>query len=153
MKAYKLFVLLIAAGLLGSGCSKEWISWPDDEHSGRQDGMTMIDFEVSSSNWIEREGMFEVQLDVPEITRNVLRNGNVQVSRCYHGESNEDDIWTPLPAMRTDVITSDDGGDYYFTTFIDYEWTVGTVFIFVTTSDLYTGDRPGDMSFRVIITM
>ena len=61
------------------------------------------------------------------------------------------DIWTPLPCIRTDVTTGSDGGDYYYTTFIDYEWTVGTVNIFVTTSDLYTGDRPGDMSFRVFI--
>lgn len=152
MKAYKILVLLLAAGLMSTGCSKEWLPWPDDGPSERQEGMTMIDFEVSSGNWAEREGMFEAQLNVPEITRDVLRSGNVQVSRCYHGEGGADDVWTPLPCMRTDVTTAEDGGDFYFTTFIDYEWTVGAVYIYVTTSDLYTGDRPGDMSFRVIIT-
>lgn|GEM_PF-6050328 len=44
------------------------------------------------------------------------------------------------------------GHHFYYTTFIDYEWTVHTVNIFVTTSDLYTEEVPGDMSFRVIIT-
>ena len=44
------------------------------------------------------------------------------------------------------------GGDYFYTTYIDYEWTVGKVNIFVTMSDLYTGDVPADMSFRVFIT-
>ena len=54
--------------------------------------------------------------------------------------------------MRTEAITNEDGSVFYFTTFIDYEWTAGAVYIYVTTSDLYTGDRPCDMSFRVIIT-
>ncbi|MBO4742945.1 MAG: hypothetical protein J5533_04850 [Bacteroidales bacterium] len=152
MKAYRLIVLLFVAGLLSTGCSKEWFPGPDDDRYDRSGGMTLIDFDVKSANWVEREGMFEVELNVPEITKQVLNQGNVQVSRRYPGEGSADDVWTPLPAMRTEVTTAEDGGDFYFTTFIDYEWTVGSVFIYVTTTDLYTGDRPSDMSFRVLIT-
>ena len=89
---------------------------------------------------------------IPIAPRWTCRDGNVQVSRCYPGGVSTEDVWTPLPSMRTDVTVGADGGDFFYTTFIDYEWTVQTVNIFVTTSDLYTEDVPGDMSFRVIIT-
>ena len=88
---------------------------------------------------------------MPAITRQIVRNGNVQVSRCYMGYTEDEDVWTPLPAMRVEVTEGIDGGDYYFTTYTDYEWSAGTVNIFVTTSDLYTEDSPGDMTFRVFI--
>lgn len=150
MKAYRLLVLLLVAGFMSAGCTREYYPGPDSE---RSTGMTMVDFDVRSGNWVERDGMYEVELSVPDITGRVLSRGNVQVSRRYPGEGNSDDTWTPLPAMRTEVTTAEDGGNFYYTTFIDYEWTVGSVFIYVTTSDLYTGERPSDMSFRVIITM
>ena len=35
---------------------------------------------------------------------------------------------------------------------MDFEWTVGSAFIYVITFDLYTGERSPDMSFRAIIT-
>ena len=39
--------------------------------------------------------------------------------------------------------------DIYYTTYVDYEWSQGKVYIFVTASDLYAGENPGDISFRV----
>ena len=81
-----------------------------------------------------------------------MRNGNVQVSRCYLGQTENDDVWTPLPAMRVISEPADDGGEYIFTTFTDYEWRALTVDIFVTMSDLYMGDPPDAMTFRVFVT-
>ena len=143
MKAMKTLFLVLFAGILLTGCTKEYIMQGTE--------ISMYDYDVYSSQWQEWDGYYCVTLDVPDITRQVVRNGNVQVSRRYPGNTESDDVWTPLPAMRVEVTDGIDG-DYYFTTYTDYEWSLGTVNIFVTTSDLYTGDRPGDMSFRVFIT-
>lgn len=112
----------------------------------------MFDYDVRANQWQEGDRYYVVTLDVPAITNHVVRNGNVQVSRCYLGETENDDVWTPLPAMRVEAVPGSDGGEYYFTTYTDYEWSARTVNIFVTTSDLYMEERPGNMTFRVIIT-
>ena len=144
MKALKTFFILLAAGLLLASCSEDVYMEGTD--------MTMYDYDVRSSQWQLWGDSWCASLEVPAITQSVLRNGNVQVSRRYPGNMHEDDVWTPLPSMRVEVTEGSDGGDFYYTTFTDYEWTVRTVNIFVTTSDLYTEEVPGDMSFRVIIT-
>ncbi len=144
MKAMKTLFFLLTAGLLLAGCSE------DIYVEGTK--MIMRDYDVRSSQWQLWDDCYCATLDVAEITQSVLRNGNVQVSRRYPGDARNEDVWTPLPTMRVEVTEGSDGGDFYYTTFIDYEWTVGTVNIFVTTSDLFTEEAPGDMSFRVIIT-
>ena len=144
MKTLKILFLALSAGLLLAGCSK------DVYVQGTE--MTMLDYDVRDSQWQKEDGYYMVTLDVPEITNHVVRNGNVQVSRCYLGATENDDVWTPLPAMRVEAVAGDDGGEYYFTTYTDFEWSARKVHVFVTTSDLYTEERPGDMSFRVIIT-
>lgn len=144
MKVLKTLFIALAAALLLTGCSKEYYvpSTP----------MIKYDYDVRSSQWQLYGDCYCATLDVPGITRSVVNNGNVQVSRCYPGDNNGVDVWTPLPMMRVEVAEAAGGGDYFYTTYIDYEWTVGTVNIFVTMSDLYTGDVPADMSFRVFIT-
>ena len=116
--------------------------------------MTYLDYDVRSSQWqyqedgyYEEDGYYRVTLDVPDITPQVVKYGNVQVSRYYPQNA----TWTPLPAMRVESYMDGDT-EFFYTTFTDYEWSERTVDIFVTTSDLYAGDRPGDMSFRVYIT-
>ena len=144
MKTKNIFLFLLAASLTLTSCTEK-VFVPTDN-------VVFYDYDVYSSQWKLWGDSFMATLDAPDITRYVVTNGNVQVSRCYPGDNNGVDVWTPLPCIRTEVTTGSDGGDYYYTTFIDYEWTEGTVNIFVTTSDLYTGDRPGDMSFRVFIS-
>ncbi len=148
MKSTRIIALLFAAAFLSTGCVRSYFPGPSSESGS---GMTVIDYDVTSGNWRELNGMFEAVLSVPQITSHIVSDGNVQVSRRYPGENNGADILTPLPAIRTEVVEAEGGGDYYFTTFIDYEWSKGTISIYVTTSDLYTGDRPGDMYFRVFI--
>ncbi len=141
---------MIAVSIFAVGCTKEYVTneyYEETIVKGTE--MTMLDFNVRSSNWQMREGYFEAILEVPEITGEVVNDGHVQVSRLY----NDDGImtWTPLPSMRVSVDKVDDQ-DFYYTTYTDFEWSAGYVHIFVTTTDLYTGDNPGDISFRVIIT-
>lgn len=144
MKMKKILLFLFSAGLLLTACTEQVLAPGTD--------VVYYDYDVYSSQWQLWGDSYRAVLDVPDITRYVVTNGKVEVSRCYPGENNGIDIWTPLPCIRTEVTDAADGGDYYYTTFIDYEWTERTVSIYVTTSDLFTGDRPGDMSFRVFIT-
>lgn len=132
------------AGLFFSGCTKE-VFVADNEP-------IKLDYTVYSSEWEPFGDCYRAVLDAPDITRSVVAHGNVQVSRCYPGENYGADIWTPLPCIRTYVTVDDYGYDFYYTTFVDYEWTTGTVSIYVTTTDLYTGERPDEMYFRVFIS-
>ncbi len=151
MKIRNLFLLLSAAGLLACSCTKEYVTKQYYEETIVQGmDMTMIDYDISDSNWTLRDGYYEAILDVPEITSEIVEKGLVQVSRLYMDNGSK--IWTPLPAMRVSVTTADDGSDFFFTTYTDFEWSLGTVNVFVTTTDLYTGDTPGDISLRVIIS-
>ena len=144
MKALKILFLALSAGLFLAGCSK------DVYLQGTQ--MSYYDYDVRASQWVAKDGYYTATLEVPAITNQVVRNGNVQVSRCYMGQTEDDDVWTPLPAMRVESVPADDGGEYIFTTFTDYEWSAWTVDIFVTMSDLYMGDPPDAMTFRVFVT-
>ena len=143
MKTKRFFLfLLFAAGLLMTGCTGKVVV------SGAQ--VIKLDYDVRANQWVLLDDCFRATLDVPDITSSVLANGKVDVSRCYPGDNDGPDVWTPLPCIRTAVDVENGGG--IFTTCIDYEWTKKTVNIFVTTSDLFTDYNPGDMSFRVYIT-
>ena len=151
MKTKRLFLLLIAAGLLLCSCTEK-VFVPFEETIRQDNKGYRFDYTVKSNEWELFGDSYRAILDVPEITARVVSQGNVLVSRRYPGENNGADIWTPLPCIRTGVVVGEDGSDYYYTTYIDYEWTTGMVSIFVTASDLYTGDVPGEMYFRVFIT-
>ena len=144
MKTKRFFLFLFAAGLLLTSCTEK-VFMPAQE-------AIKLDYTVYASQWELFGDCYRATLDARDITNDVVAHGNVQVSRCYPGENNGVDIWTPLPYIRTEVWQNPDGSEYYYTTFIDYEWTAGTVWVYVTTSDLYTAEVPGDMEFRVFIT-
>ena len=142
--------------LLVTGCNKEYVTrqFITQQVIGGMD-MSLIDFEVKNDNWAVREvengnddeGYFEAVLEVPEITRNVIEQGVVMVYRRFNDGGSV--IWTPLPAQRTEK--TEDG--LYYTTFVDFEYSLGRVNSFVTATDLYAGATPGDMSFRVAIQL
>ena len=159
MNMKKFLIPLAAALLLATGCTKEYVTkqYVTEQVIGGMD-MSLIDFEVKSNNWTiwdvengnDDEGYFEAVLEVKEITKEVVEKGLVLVSRRYLDGSKY--IWTPLPAMRTEKTMLDDN-PYYFTTFTDFEWSEGKVNIYVTASDLFAGQNPGDMYFRVAVQL
>ena len=144
----KTFALILFATLLLAGCTKQYVT---EETIIQGSTMTFVDFTVKSNQWQldDVSGFFMAWLSVPEITQDVLDKGAIGVSRRLWDNSGQT-YWTPLPIVRAeqDVV---DGSDYLFSTYIDYEWTVGNVYIYVTATDFYTGDVPEEMSFRVTI--
>ena len=152
MKATKFLLSLLVVSLLAGGCTNKYVT---EEYILEGLDMTLIDFTVKNNNWgyreveygNEDEGYFEAILEVPEITKDVIEQGVVMVYRRFNDGGST--IWTPLPAQRTEK-TSD---GLYYTTFVDFEYSLGRVNIFVTATDLYAGVKPGDMTFRVAIQL
>ena len=154
----KKFLLPLAAVLLmASGCTKEYVTkqYVTEQKIIQGMDMSLIDFEVKSENWTQRhmdnlnddEGYYEAILQVPEITDEVIKKGLVLVY-----ERLEEGIWTPLPAQRTERTTVD-GNPFNYTTFTDFEYQKGQVNVFVTTTDLYAGEKPGPKYFRVAVQL
>ena len=168
MKTLKYPFLLIALLALATGCRKEYIT---KEYITEQTiiqglDMTLIDFNVQQKNWEVRavengyddEGYFEAVLEVPEITDKVVKEGKVMVDRIML--DNNDYVFTPLPFTFTtkEYMDEDQTEPYYYNTHIDFEWRKGSIHIYVTTSDLFTGPDdelivPEAMSFRVAIQL
>lgn len=153
MKATKFLLSLLVVGLLAGGCTNKYVTEQYTIVEGLD--MTLIDFTVKNNNWGYREveygnpdeGYFEAILEVPEITKDVIEKGVVMVYRRFVDGGST--IWTPLPAHRTEK--TEDG--LYYTTIVDFEYSLGRVNIFVTATDLYAGAMPGDMTFRVAIQL
>ena len=154
----KKFLLPLAAVLLmASSCAKEYVTkqYVTEQKIIQGMDMSLIDFEVKSENWTQLlvenlnddEGYFEAILEVPEITDEVIKKGLVLVYECL-----EEGIWTPLPAQRTERTTVD-GNPFNYTTFTDFEYQKGQVNVFVTTTDLYAGLKPGAKYFRVAVQL
>ena len=149
MRTYRLFPLL-AVVLLSSACTKEYVTreYITEETNYYGTELTYVDIDVDSKEWRDMGGYFKAEKKVDKITKDVFDNGQVQVS-AYTFDSNNVMTWTPLPMIRVSKLEDE---DFYFTTYTDYEWEVGYVYIYITTTDLYTGDKPGTYSFRVYIT-
>jgi hypothetical protein len=155
----RFLIPLAAVLLLATGCTKEYVTkqYVTQQVIGGMD-MSLIDFEVKSENWTQRtvqngnddEGYFEAILQVPEITDEVIQQGLVLVYERLEGGNNS--IWTPLPAQSTqrDIV---DNQPFNYTTFTDFEYQKGQVNVYVTTTDLYAGMKPGTKYFRVAVQL
>lgn len=152
MKTQKLIFLLGLAGVLAVGCTKQYVTRQVTEQTIIQGTeIQMVDSNVKANDWMNKGEYFEALIKVDAITKEVVKDGTVLVNR-KDVDGDKKVFWTPLPAMSTSYV-QDQGQDVYYTTFTDFQWTEGYVSIFVTTTDLYTGDNPGDQSFRIIIQM
>lgn len=141
-------ILLLFSVLLPAGCTKEYIT---EETYIVENPRSIADYTIRDNQWgIMDPGVFYARLDVPEITRQVLDKGDIKVSRRLKDDKNQT-FWTPLPIVRAEQTELEDGSLYFYSTYIDYEWTAGTVYIYVTATDYFTGISPGDMDLRVTV--
>ena len=154
MKAMRILLLATAAlALLSlSGCGKD--------HLIVEDGVQMehIDYTVYGKDWEVQElnnggRLLSVLLNVPQITRNVLNYGSVTVSRRLM-DDNGNTFWTPLPAVRAESEDFGTENQVLYSTYLDYEWTTGRVYVYFTATDFYVDpDKTTwpDMDLRVTI--
>jgi hypothetical protein len=148
MKTARLLVILLtlAGSALFTGCTKEYYVVNEGVE------MYQRDFKVKPSDWKVEEApvdldnayLLSVKLSVPEITQQVVDNGNVTVSRRLTDDSGNT-YWTPLPVVRAEYAAGD---DLLYSTYLDYEWGLGTVFVYFTATDFVVGEEP-EMTLRV----
>lgn len=133
----------IAAVVLMSSCTKEFIFHDDDSLK-----MSHYDYAIRSSDWTLIESYdggnyLATTLSVPEITRDVVNNGTVTVS-WGQKDDNDNIIWTPLPVVRAQALEYDTDNEYLYSTYLDYEWTVGNVYVYFTATDLFVEESQSD---------
>lgn len=126
----------------------------DNKDSGTN--WQILNFNVKASNWEpckDSNGInpfFRASLDVPELTSEILEKGMMQ-AYVYVGENNQQ----LLPYVRhyESYDKDQEGNDvqYMWTQTIDIEYGVGGAWIYVTNSDFYTEETPGDMFFRIVL--
>ena len=98
-------------------------------------------YNVTSKDWDKVEVMengynLMVQLDVPAITSNVVNKGDVMVSRQLKDKAGQI-YWTPLPVVRAEAENFGLDDQILYSTYLDYEWTVSTVYVYFTATDFY----------------
>jgi hypothetical protein len=154
MKAKRILLLATAAfALLSlSSCGKEYYI----EDDGVQ--MKHIDYTVLNTDWDVQEldngaRLLSVTLNVPQITKDVVNYGSVSVSRRLF-DDNGNIFWTPLPAVRAEYENYGTSEELLYSTYLDYEWTTGLVYVYFTATDFYVDpDKANwpDMDLRVTI--
>ena len=137
MKAKRILLLATAAlALLSlSSCGKEYYIEDEGVHLGN--GARLL----------------SVMLNVPQITKDVVNYGSVTVSRRLF-DNNGNTFWTPLPAVRAESENYGTSEEVLYSTYLDYEWTTGQVYVYFTATDFYVDpDRATwpDMDLRVTI--
>ena len=154
MKAKRILLLATAAlaFLSLSSCSKEYYV--------KDDGVQMehIDYTVYSNDWDIQElsnggRLLSVLLNVPQITKDVVNYGSVTVSRRLF-DDNGNTFWTPLPAVRAESVDYGTENEILYSTYLDYEWTTGKVYVYFTATDFYVDPDKAtwpDMDLRVTI--
>ena len=154
MKAKRILLLATAAlALLSlSSCGKDYYI----ESDGVQ--MKHIDYTVRSTDWdVQDTGdgarLLSVMLNVPQITKDVVNYGSVTVSRrLFDNEGNT--YWTPLPVVRAESQNYGTSEEILYSTYLDYEWTMGQVYVYFTATDFYVDPDKAtwpNMELRVTI--
>ncbi|MGM9738400.1 MAG: hypothetical protein ACI3ZT_08330 [Candidatus Cryptobacteroides sp.] len=113
---------------------------------------------VNANSWaysnIDNNNYFSATIPVPEITKDVLRNGVVKVYRVFnYNQGNE--THTELPFLLQCEYIDENGDAYPYTTETMAEISVGQVTIIYTDSEfIYELDEtfiPETMTFRIVV--
>lgn len=137
MKAHRILLLLLATATLFSSCTKQYVT--ENIIEGAQLKHYMYD--IKSGDWskieiLDNGFMLSVKLKVPNITASVVQKGNVMVSRQLTGDNNQI-YYTPLPVVRAEAENFGTENVILYSTYLDYEWTEGEVYIYFTATDFY----------------
>ena len=113
---------------------------------------------VNANAWaysnIDNNNFFSATIPVPEITKDVLRNGVVKVYRVFN-YNQKDETHTELPFLLQCEYIDENGEAYPYTTETTAEISAGQVTIIYTESDFnYELDEtfiPEAMTFRIVV--
>lgn len=123
---------------------------------GNSTNWKIIDLSAANTDWELQYGSsdktnpyYTVSFDVPELTDFVYNSGLVQ---CYQ-EVNSNGILSQqlLPVVRHYEEYDANNNQTTWTETMDYEYETGKVTVFVTYSDFYMKNTPGDRNFRLVL--
>jgi hypothetical protein len=109
----------------------------------------IVNLEVRSADWTldtdddGTNGYYYCEIDMPEITPYVFNDGMVQAYFI------DDGIQQVLPYTRHYEVYEGENL-FRWTRTIDYDYSVGSMTIYVTNSD-FVNERPSTMDFRVVL--
>lgn len=129
-----------------------------DGRDGR-DGAEVIDvifINVNTNDWDycsdKDNNYFFATVDMPEITEKVFDGGIIKMYRVFDYDTSYP-VQVEMPFTRHNKMYIGPGDeDYvYWTETLDYEFGVGGMTIFFTTSDFYYDKQPESMRFRCVV--
>lgn len=135
MKKIVYFAALALGLIFASSCTKRY--YITEEYYGSDLQIKNVEFTVSLNQWEysddDNNNYYVASVNMPEITKDVLRKGVVKMYRCY-------DWNTPKAAMAEMPFTrhyeyESEGEWFFYTETIDYEASEGKIEIFYTLND------------------
>jgi hypothetical protein len=111
-------------------------------------------YTVNSNQWQLVGGVdqlnsyYKAELIIPELTRKIYEDGNIF---CYMFQNQDGiEVQTLLP-YHIPFGENTNGNEYLWSETYAYDFTPGSVMLYVNYSDFYTGNRPPTVSFRVVL--
>lgn len=168
MKAKRFILLAALLPLLAVSCVKVGPEGPmglpgpmgpqgPQGPAGEGAGFKTVIVSVPQESWVisdyKDNNYFTAKIQMPEITKDIFKFGDVSVYRTYNFESN-DPSQQILPFTRHHEEIDGDQ-TFFYTETIDYEYGVGWLRIYYTLSDFFyeldLGFVPDPMEFRVVL--
>ena len=147
----KILFLLMAAMVLLASCEGPA---GRDGFDGEATGWFVKTYTIRSQDWKLINGedqlnsFFQAKVIIPELTNFIYEEGNVF---CYLFQKiNGVEVQTMLPFV---IPLGDDDGktEDLWTEVYSSDFSPGSVMFYVNYSDFYTGNRPPDVTFRVVL--
>lgn len=157
MKTIKYFILLFALCSVFSACTGPA---GRDGRDGRDFEMKIVDFDVPVESWFYSDlyfnNFYRAEVDMPEVTRQVMKGGVVKVYRKMFRENSRVEYQKELPMVTHLEYYEESVGDWLnFTETIDYDFELGKLYVNYTASDfayeIYPDIVPDAMQFRCVV--
>ena len=137
------FALLSCEGPMGpEGPAGAGMNWDVKEYT------------VQSSQWVlngavenQPNSFYFYEIIDPDLSEFIAEEGNVFVYLFTSQTSTGSWVQTPLPYI---LHKSNDDGTERWTETYDYDFTTGSIVIYVTYNDFFTETRPPSCTFRVV---
>lgn len=118
------------------------------------EGLLNKTFTVYSNDWqeipnVEGNPCFMCEFELNDITNEVYENGLV-VGNIYTTVGNVETL-SPLPYVLHRQATDEAGNPIYWTETYTFDYNPGYVAFYVTYSDFFMDQRPGNIDFRISI--
>ena len=112
-------------------------------------------YTVNSSQWELVNGVdqidsyYKAEIRIPQLDKDIYEYGNVF---CYMFQNIDGvEVQTLLPFNIPKGIIHPNGAEELWTEMYAYDFTVGSIMLYVNYSDFYTNNRPPTTSFRVVL--